>query len=773
MICNFSNVIKILLEHKRENMPDYYYKDKDYTQNSLIGALFDTYYHDDQNEKIGLDTTAVSRWIQGSRDVSSEIARFYRKKENQEEMLNCFEDYILPYLFDFDMAVEKLYRLLTNDREHLSSKIRRKLTRDYPFEDEHQKCLFVTELICTVLDGTGVIGKSLLTSNAIEIVPMIFGADPPPVCRNFCGREKELEELHTILETEKNIFISGFAGIGKSEFAKAYAQKYKKSYSRIYYFTYNDSLENMIASIDHSDDVDGEDKYIRFQKHNSFLNGLDENTLLIVDNFNISSADDKFLNSFLNYRCRIIFTTRSSFDEGYTYTLDVISDTEILVELFRKYFSYTDENIETVKNIIEAVHHHTLSVEMSAKLLEKGIHSPEEILEHLKENSAEPESSDKIKITKDGQNIKETYYSHIRTLFSLYLLNENYQNVMRCMVFIPHTGIRIRALAEYMKLPDANDINDLIELGFISITMFDMITLHPMIRDIAILDLKPSISSCEVFVRSINENLLIQGIELPNEKSIISIIQNIIKFIDKDNSRLYLDLLGNTFGFIDNYNEPDCIDIMNSIISEMQNIIDDDIEAESNDRALLLNYRAMLQRETNADLDKALEFQKNALLFCDKKKNPVLYANLTMNLALIYHDMKESSTALPLMRQAIDTLIQSQTFNNDLIVMARNYGTALSETGHHQEALDLLIECKHLTKGVVTVFHARMIYDIAGIYTMSDNPDKAVRHFNAAFAELESLGCHEECAYRKSLAAELLRKKNIKYPKKWEKPHLS
>ena len=49
---------------------------------------------------------------------------------------------------------------------------------------------------------------------------------------------------------------------------------------------------------------------------------------------------------------------------------------------------------------------------MIAKLLEKGLHTSEEILEHLKQNSANPESTDKIKISKDGINAKETYYNH-------------------------------------------------------------------------------------------------------------------------------------------------------------------------------------------------------------------------------------------------------------------------------------------------------------------------------------------------------------------------
>lgn len=153
-----------------------------------------------------------------------------------------------------------------------------------------------------------------------------------------------------------------------------------------------------------------------------------------------------------------------------------------MYQLVSKYYSYAKENKAAINELIETVHHHTLSVEMIAKLLEKDLHSPEEILEHLKENSADPESADKIKISKDVLNAKKTYYNHIRSLFSLYLLDDNYQNIMRNMVFFDE--VRIRYFAKMLELNDTNGVNELCELGFIENTHADLITLHPMIRDI-------------------------------------------------------------------------------------------------------------------------------------------------------------------------------------------------------------------------------------------------------------------------------------------------
>ena len=41
----------------------------------------------------------------------------------------------------------------------------------------------------------------------------------PKPYRHFIGRDKELEELYTMLEEDRHVFLCGIAGIGKSELA--------------------------------------------------------------------------------------------------------------------------------------------------------------------------------------------------------------------------------------------------------------------------------------------------------------------------------------------------------------------------------------------------------------------------------------------------------------------------------------------------------------------------------------------------------------------------
>lgn len=101
--------------------------------------------------------------------------------------------------------------------------------------------------------------QKLIAGGALSpvVLDYIMDSEAPRPCRHFVGREEELGELHTMPE---------------------------------------DSEEE------------------RFRKHNRLIRSLKDDTLLIIDNFNVTATQDSFLSVMLKYRCRILFTTRSKFD---------------------------------------------------------------------------------------------------------------------------------------------------------------------------------------------------------------------------------------------------------------------------------------------------------------------------------------------------------------------------------------------------------------------------------------------------------------------------
>lgn len=759
---DFSTVINIIIENCRENMHTAKDRERAFTQTDLITGIFSEYY-DSCDDKI-FDSSSISRWIKGNRPVPADLINFYRDNGN-ESIGNNLKDNCADVVYDFSNLYNELVTLVSNDYS-LSEEKKADILIDIDTTIESEVCRFIGNVIFAAIDRPFVpVDKSMLPTSTITVSEYVFGADVPAPCRYFCGRDTELDELHTAFQEHSKVFISGFAGIGKSEFAKAYAKKYKKEYRNILYFNYPGSLKEMITDMDFVGDNDTDDEHTHFTKHIRFLKSLRSDSLIIIDNFN--TANDSFLSTLINYGCKIIFTTRSNIDCGYTYDLNIISNADELYQLVSKFYSYVDENKAVINELIETVHHHTLSVEMIAKLLEKGLHTPDDVLEHLKENSADPESADKIKISKDGISAKETYYNHIRSLFSLYLLDDDYQTIMRNMIFFDE--VRIRYFAKMLELNDTNGINDLCELGFIKNSHADLVSLHPMIRDVVLLDLKPSFENCRTFIDNLKNKLQIIGYELPDSAIIISSIRNVMKYIGSTDSSEYLNFLETAYIFLDNYHEYDFMEI---IIFETEKLLDDDKLGTDNNRALLLNNKAMLPSNRNDKLAKSISQMNKALSMCDEKSNPVLFANINMNLGILYTENKETERGLEFMDKAYLFIKLCRAYNDDFITIARNYASTLCENKRVNKALDLLLECEFASEGCNSNNHAALLFDLGAAYILSGNYPLAVKKYNLAFAEYYALGCTDELTARKIAAAKQMQRNGYEYPKEWETDYL-
>ena len=759
---DFSTVINIIIENCRENMHISKNKERAFTQTDLITGIFSEYY-DSCDDKI-FESSSISRWIKGNRPVPADLINFYR--DNGCESIGYdFQDNCVDVVYDLNNLYNELVTLVSNDYS-LSEEKKSEILTEIDTTDESEVCRFIGNVIFAAIDRPFIpADKAMLPTSAITVSECIFGAEVPTPCRYFCGRNTELDELHTTLQEHSKVFIKGFAGIGKSEFAKAYAKKFKKEYRNILYFNYHSSLKEMITDMDFAGDNLSDNEQIRFTKHIRFLKSLRSDSLIIIDNFN--NANDSFLSTLINYGCKMIFTTRSKIDCGYIFSLDVIGNPEDLYQLVSKYYSYANENKAVINALIETVHHHTLSVEMTAKLLEKGLHSPDEILEHLRQNSADPESTDKIKISKDGINAKETYYNHIRSLFSLYLLDENYQSIMRNMVFFDE--VRIRYFATLLELKDTNGINELCELGFIRNNHADLISLHPTIRDVVLLELKPSFNNCDTFITNLKSKLHIIGYELPDSAIIISSIRNVMKYFGSIDSISYLNFLETAYIFLDNYHEYDFMEI---IISETEKLLDNDKLGTDNNRALLLNNKAMLPSNRNDKLAKSISLMNKALSMCDEKSNPVLFANINMNLGILYIDNKETERGLEFMDKAYLFIKLCQAYNDDFITIARNYAVTLSENERVNKALEVLTECEFATEGCSSNNHAALLFDLGAAYILAGNYPLAVKKYSLAFAEYSALGCSEELTARKIAAARQMQRYGFEYPKEWETDYL-
>lgn len=567
-------------------------------------------------------------------------------------------------------------------------------------------------------------------------------SEVPRPCRHFLGREEELDELHTMLEENSKVFLYGIAGIGKSELAKAYAKQYKKYYTNILYVEYAGDLHQAVTDMDFTDDLpeDGEEE--RFRKHNRFLRSLKDDTLLIIDNFNVTATQDSFLPVVLKYRCRILFTTRSKFDGHCILQLKEIRDPASLFQLAAAFYSEAEVHQTLVEEIIEIVHRHTFAVELAAKLLENGILPPEHLLEKLREEKASLENEDKISAIKDGQNSKATYYNHIHTLFSLYSISVEQQEIMRNLCFLPPAGISARIFADWLGLTDLNDINDLIETGFVQATTRHTISLHPLIQEIALSETKPSVTACHTLLDSLQKICLMHGTEVSYYKKLFQTVGNIMRMMEKDDLTKYLLFLEDVFPYMEKYRYRKG---MKEIILEMKQLLKGNENGSATDRALLLDYQACMETKP----EKAIKLEKEALAQIKEitEDNAHLVSNLHANLGGLYRMNGQAELAKEHMEKGIFLLEQYQLlYTNDSIPQINNYAALLTELQEPERTMAALQKLAQIIKEYnsdTCLDYAQVQESMGNICLITANISQAKTHFKKAMKIYENVWADE------------------------------
>lgn len=733
--CDFSSVITTI----RKYISD----DRNVNQIDLLYELFASFIDDENSQDFDFDNGLVCRWVNGQAKISPRISSYYMDKYNKKQLATDIEQNVLPLIYDSAMAIQEIYTILIQDST-ISEKMKWQLSRNYPCKKTKDEAVFLASVLCFSMERTFVKRdtntKKLLTTGTFSpiVKDFVLNGDVPKPCRYFCGREEEISHLHELLCEKGKVFLQGIAGIGKSELAKAYAKQYRKEYTNILYITYTGELKQDIIDMDFADDLPEDTDEERFRKHNRFLRTLKEDTLLIIDNFNTIETQDSLLSVILKYRCHILFTTRSRF-ENYTYMdLTEISEKETIFHLMMCFYSEAEKYRSILEELMDIVHRHTFAVELSARLLETGILEPIQLLKKLKEEKAGLDTTDTIGITKDGKSKKATYYEHIHTLFSLYKLSAMELHIMRNLSLIPFTGITNRLFANWLHLNDLNTINDLIEKGFVQAQSRRTIALHPMIQEVAIEETKPSVKNCDTLLHSLHEICLRHGEEVPYHRLMFQTIENGIHLLKDDDTERYLRFLEDVFPYMEKYQYTSGLEL---VLKKLTQLLQNENVGTNSDRALLLDYRAFCESK----LEKAIKLEKEAIEMLTEitDENALLTANLYANLGSLYRKTGKMQLAKQSMEQGIWILKKfGLEYYHDSIPQITNYGVFLAEMGEFKLALSVLQElakviCEYNSE--VTMDYAMVQEAMGSICLFSGNVSDGTMHFKKAMAIYEVL----------------------------------
>ncbi len=640
----FANIISILLENKK----------KTYQQHQLVRSLFSAYLNDElpSGEIYAEDNTMYSRWCTGARPIPMEILHIY-EENNFEIMEEDFRCKIIPNLINESQARSQIEELINDSRNIIGNKTANEmlaLTNNAAFftatiryailSDHEHSGLFSPDLSDTIQN-------SRLPSNTEE----------------FIGRKNELKECGKLLQERTTLFISGVAGIGKSEFAKYYADKNRKKYTNIIYLYYAGDLKKSIAGMEFEDDTSEMTEETLFDRHYKTLKKLRHDSLIILDNFNVLSKDDSFFREFEQNDFQLLITTRCRPTQYPIMELkELDTDTE-LSELFYRLCPSAKKYALATKQIIQTVHSHTLTVVLSALSLSANGMEAEELLYELQTCGLSISSDEAVELYKDRDYTDGLMAEHLRKLLQLGKLSDPCLDVLRNLSLLSASGILKNAFKNWLKLPSLNDVNYLAKYGFIHNDKENLkISLHPLIREIVALETLPSVSNCHTLLDSLHCICLVHGLEVKRPHnvidSLISITENILADIPED----YLLFLQDMFPYLEKYL---VTDYLPKLVERIEYVMKQDTHSYC-DRALLLDYKAELFLIKN-DYKNALKKRLKAVSILEPyhtedadQRTANLLSNLYNNLSNTYLLMKKTKEAAEMLHTAI-TIRQEYT----------------------------------------------------------------------------------------------------------------
>ena len=302
----------------------------------------------------------------------------------------------------------------------------------------------------------------------------------------FVGREKEMQEIRTMLENNNVVILYGEGGIGKTSLAKQFFLKNKDLYSKAYLLSSPNGIKDSIGNL-HLNNVYSSSKDLdeRYKDNLNHLRSLSEKTILIMDNCDCGVTKEEISN-IRNLHCRFIITSRPSFESDYIIKrIGPMEDEDLIKMVYKKYPSIEKDNSKTTEEVKESLiklfeyaGRHTLTIEMAAAIMNSGDLSIEEITDRLLEVTETCKTAHTDK--------KNTIYERLSTLYNLVDLSLEEKRIIHSLSLVsPINGIERKQLKRVLNLSDNNAINHLIENTFIK---FDeekkKVNLHPLFSDV-------------------------------------------------------------------------------------------------------------------------------------------------------------------------------------------------------------------------------------------------------------------------------------------------
>ena len=675
----FPEIIGILLDNKK----------KTYQQHQMVRSMFSLELNDDEFAEVtDADASKYSNWCNGVRPIPKEIICTYEDDYCLDTLVDDFQYKIIPNLINASNVRSQIEVLIA---ESISVIGREKADEFLALSDLAEFLSAVTQY--AILNDHR--NKNLYSP---DLSDSLLSCRVPSHTKEFVGRKTELKDAYNKLSTSSPLFITGIPGIGKSEFAKTFAEKYRSKYTNIIFLHYAGSLKKCVAGMEFNTDNSQMDEEALFQAHYDVLKTLHSDSLIILDNFNVLPKDDGLIKEFLKNDFQLMVTTRCRITSFETLEIKELEKEKELTDLFYRHCPSAKSEPDTVKQIIEVLHAHTLTVCLAALAINASGIEPDELLQELNTCGLNADISEEVELYKDEEFDQALLIEHLRKLLQFNHLNNTEQDILRNLSLLPVSGVRKRSVRSWLQLKNLNDVNHMIGYGFVTEdTENKTISLHPLIQQMALLETMPSVTNCKTLLHTLHGICLVHGLDIRRPEEVLSTLVSINERIIVDAPEDYLLLLQDEFPYFEKYGVTNAL---TNLVNRMEYIMQEHKINNPRSKALLLDYKAELFY-LRKDYDNAQKRRKKALdmitpMLTDDADIQIvsLVSNLHNNLANCYLANKDLLNATAEMEKALTIRKKYESLgsmeNHDILQQMGNLVSLLIQAKDYNHAAALL-----------------------------------------------------------------------------------